>query len=38
MATNFVRRSSDSGGSGALKVHPAVLVFPGWEVGEESAA
>jgi transcriptional regulator with XRE-family HTH domain len=22
----------------ALKCHPAVLVFPGWEVGEESAA
>ena len=22
----------------ALKCHPAVLVFPGWEIGEESAA
>jgi transcriptional regulator with XRE-family HTH domain len=22
----------------ALKCHPAVLVFPGWEVGKESAA
>ena len=22
----------------ALKCHPAVLVFPGWEVGDESAA
>ncbi len=22
----------------ALKCHPAVLVFPGWEVGQESAA
>lgn len=22
----------------ALKVHPAVLVFPGWEIGKESAA
>ena len=22
----------------ALKCHPAVLVFPGWEVGEESTA
>jgi transcriptional regulator with XRE-family HTH domain len=22
----------------ALKVHPAVLVFPGWDVGRESAA
>jgi transcriptional regulator with XRE-family HTH domain len=22
----------------ALKCHPAVLVFPGWEVGRESAA
>ena len=22
----------------ALKVHPAVLVFPGWELSEESAA
>ena len=22
----------------ALKVHPAVLVFPGWEVGRNSAA
>lgn len=22
----------------ALKCHPAVLVFPGWDVGEESAA
>jgi transcriptional regulator with XRE-family HTH domain len=22
----------------ALQVHPAVLVFPGWEVAEESAA
>ncbi len=22
----------------ALKVHPAVLVFPGWDVGKESAA
>ena len=22
----------------ALKCHPAVLVFPGWEIGDESAA
>ena len=22
----------------ALKCHPAVLVFPGWEIGQESAA
>jgi len=22
----------------ALKVHPAVLVFPGWDIEEESAA
>jgi len=22
----------------ALKCHPAVLVFPGWDVGDESAA
>jgi hypothetical protein len=22
----------------ALKCHPAVLVFPGWEVNQESAA
>ena len=22
----------------ALKVHPAVLVFPGWDIGKESAA
>jgi len=22
----------------ALKCHPAVLVFPGWEIGKESAA
>jgi len=23
---------------GALKVHPGVLVFPGWEMPEEAAA
>lgn len=22
----------------ALKCHPAVLVFPGWDIGQESAA